>query len=264
MIRQKKIFTIGLLYGSFVFAILLAGCSQPPASCPPAANPAPVALDGLADYSDAPIQFPLEDYIVNGHFSMEGGSGVFENKRHAAQDIYKPPGTPVYAIANGTISYSGPMGGYGWLITIDHPQANVYSLYGHLSTRRWRKESGDVEKGELIAYIGESDENGSDDEYGLMMPHLHFAIRAGQKADYLDDGDKRWQAGWTVACPEDIGWMQPSGFITDYASGIAPESAYRPLPKAVVYAALGLCIAALAWFVARRVLLGRKSGGGLG
>ena len=62
-----------------------------------------------------------------------------------------PAGTPVYAVADGEISFSGPMGGYGWLIIIDHPQANLYSLYGHLSPGRWRMESGTVEKGEMIA-----------------------------------------------------------------------------------------------------------------
>ena len=39
----------------------------------------------------------------------------------------------MYAIADGEISFSGSKGGYGWLIIIDHPQANLYSLYGHLS-----------------------------------------------------------------------------------------------------------------------------------
>ena len=80
---------------------------------------------------------------------------------HGGIDIGNKTGTPVYAIADGVISYSGPMGGYGWLIIVEHPEHDVYSLYGHLSTRRWKKESGAVERGELIAHIGDSDENGS-------------------------------------------------------------------------------------------------------
>jgi murein DD-endopeptidase MepM/ murein hydrolase activator NlpD len=102
------------------------------------------------------------------------------------------------------------MGGYGWLIVIDHPQANLYSLYGHLSPSRWRLESGPVEKGELIAYLGDPDENGE----RTLETHLHFGVRAGQRADYPGIGEWRWQAGWVKACPEDLGWLKPSEIIT--------------------------------------------------
>jgi murein DD-endopeptidase MepM/ murein hydrolase activator NlpD len=67
----------------------------------------------------------------------------------------RPAGTLVYTMATGSVSFSGPMGSYGWLIIIDHPQANLYTLYGHLSPSGWRIESGTtVEKGELMRRAG--------------------------------------------------------------------------------------------------------------
>jgi len=121
----------------------------------------------------------------------------------------------VFAIADGMVSFCGPMGGYGWLVIIDHPQANLYSLYGHLSPSRWYIESGVlVEKGQLIAYLGDSDENGGSSEQPL-TPHLHFGIRAGQRADYPGRGEWRWQAGWIKYCPQDLDWLQPSLVIVN-------------------------------------------------
>jgi murein DD-endopeptidase MepM/ murein hydrolase activator NlpD len=104
------------------------------------------------------------------------------------------------------------MGGYGWLIIIDHPQANIYSLYGHLSPSRWRIDSGMVEKGDLIAYLGDSDENGGSSEHPL-EPHLHLGVRAGQRSDYPAKGEWRWMAGWIKICPQDLGWLRPSLII---------------------------------------------------
>jgi len=155
----------------------------------------------------------------DGSFQMHRDYGAYENKYHAAEDCSAEPGSPVYAIAEGRISFSGPMDGYGWLVVIDHPQHNLYSLYGHLSSRRWRKEWGRVEKGEHIAYIGDTDENGSSPEYGQMHPHLHFGLRQGQRIDYPRSGDTRWMAGWTYACPESLGWLAPSRFIDDLNAG---------------------------------------------
>lgn len=201
----------------FLLAILflLDGCRQEPVDCPPV-PPAPRGqLNGLVS-EDRPIQFPLDDYTVRGPFEAFSHSGVFENKRHAAEDLEASPGTAVYAIADGKISFSGEKGGYGLLIIIDHPQTNTYSLYGHLSPSRWHRGTGAVAKGDLIAYIGNSDENGSSPKYGEMVPHLHFGIRQGQRNDYPSSGDWRWMAGWTTACPSEIGWLQPSKFIINY------------------------------------------------
>ncbi|MCJ7693990.1 MAG: peptidoglycan DD-metalloendopeptidase family protein, partial [Anaerolineaceae bacterium] len=137
-----------------------------------------------------------------------------ERKFHAAEDYRRPAGTPVYAMADGVVQYSGRAGGYGWLILIDHPQANLYSLYGHLSPSRWKLKSGTVvERGELIAYLGDSDENGGSEKQPL-DPHLHFGIRTGQTIDYPAKGEWRYMGGWIKPCPQDVGWLQPSLVIT--------------------------------------------------
>lgn len=198
--------------------LLTAGCAQTAESCP-----TPVQVDNsqaeqYAQDQALPFRFPLDapwkNFVTDAADFAVYGTTTRGPEYHAAEDLHKPAGTPVYAMADGQISYSGPMGGYGWLIIIDHPQVNLYSLYGHLSPSRWRLESGQVNKGELIAYLGESDENGGSQE-NPMRPHLHFGVRAGQRSDYPARGEWRWMAGWIKPCPQDLGWLQPSLVINN-------------------------------------------------
>lgn len=65
---------------------------------------------------------------------------------HAAEDYRRPAGTPVFAMADGIIRFSGATGGYSWLIVVEHPQADLCSLYGHLSPSRWKLKAGTEEK----------------------------------------------------------------------------------------------------------------------
>jgi murein DD-endopeptidase MepM/ murein hydrolase activator NlpD len=209
---------------SVFLILLLAGCAQAPDACP---SPFAVDLSDAETYArddDLPFRFPLDDYGV--YLSAEPFSCPFaapgwakrgpfvRHEHHAAEDTLEPAGTPVYAMADGTVSFSGPMGGYGWLVIIDHPQANLYSLYGHLSPSRWRIEPGSVEKGDLIGYLGDPDENGGSAKHPLRT-HLHFGLRAGQRADYPGGGQWRWQAGWIKPCPQEAGWLQPSLVVTN-------------------------------------------------
>jgi hypothetical protein len=207
-----------LLAWIILLALLSAGCAQTAESCP---------SFSLVDLSDVevyksedslPFRFPLDEFRTSpAPFSTNFaayGRTTRGPEYHAAEDTLKPAGTPVYAMADGEIRFSGPMGGYGWLIIIDHPQANLYSLYGHLSPSRWRLDSGVVKKGELIAYLGDEDENGGSREKPLRT-HLHFGVRAGQRKDYPGRGEWRWMAGWIKPCPQDLGWLQPSLIITN-------------------------------------------------
>jgi len=71
-----------------------------------------------------------------------------------------------------------------------------------------------VQKGDLIAYLGDSDENGGSEENPL-TPHLHFGIRSGQRIHYPTIGEWRWMAGWIKYCPQALGWLQPSQIIAE-------------------------------------------------
>lgn len=208
-------------------AILLGGCARAPESC--AAATAPAGLDRMAEVSaddDLPFRFPLDASQADAglYHAWFGEANASQGTRsyHAAEDYRRPAGTPVYAVADGRVSYSGPAGGYGWLVIVDHPQFNLYSLYGHLSPSRWSHEGGPVRKGELLGHLGDPWENGGSAEQPL-DPHLHFGLRAGQRADYPPRGEWRWMAGWIRLCPQDLGWQQPSRVI---AAGAVPADGY--------------------------------------
>ncbi len=208
----------------FLLMMLLAGCTQTSGPC---------AMEPYADLSEIdrfvgddqiPFQFPLEKAfsatsLSRTEFCTSSSGPETKRKYHAAEDYFQPAGTPVYAIADGEISFSGRMGGYGWLIIINHPQANLFSLYGHLSPSRWYVESGTVSKGELIAYLGDADENGGSSKQPL-EPHLHLGMRSGQRQDYPGRGEWRWQAGWIKPCPKNLGWLTPSEVIANQVNPI--------------------------------------------
>jgi murein DD-endopeptidase MepM/ murein hydrolase activator NlpD len=230
--------------------LLLASCNtQYPETCPSGTPVGLLDADEIAHDDSLPFRFPLDESTMDydrffGWFGVSnecppGMKDCYEypiRQFHAAEDYKRPAGTPAYAMADGRISFSGPAGGYGWLIIIDHPQANLYSLYGHLSPSRWKQESGtDVKRGDLIAYLGDPDENGGSAESPL-EPHLHFGIRAGQTADYPSRGEWRWMAGWIRLCPQDLGWLQPSLVIT---SQEIPVGGY-PQPEVPLLARWGL------------------------
>jgi len=249
-----------------IFSVFFISCSssvkaistqtaETPESCPPYI---PGDLSGAPAFTRdnlLPFRFPLDEFgndeapfFTNFCASSDGPESA--RKYHAAEDFLRPAGTPVYAMADGNISFSGPMDGYGWLIIIDHPQANIYSLYGHLSPSRWRIRSGTVDKGELISYLGDSNENGGSVERPL-EPHLHFGIRSGQRSDYPGMGEWRWQAGWIKPCPRNLGWLQPSAIIINQDITIGeftePEAGFAAIWGieilfAVIYLLGGVCM----------------------
>ncbi|MDQ7822857.1 MAG: M23 family metallopeptidase [Candidatus Eremiobacteraeota bacterium] len=87
---------------------------------------------------------------------------------HPGVDIAVPVGTPVKAVAAGTVILAGWREGWGNLLVIAHqvPGAGkLYSVYGHLSG--FIKTGGMVKRGEFAGYSGAS---------GSPYPHLHFQI----------------------------------------------------------------------------------------
>lgn len=98
---------------------------------------------------------------------------------HPGIDITGVVGEDVYAVAAGSIIFSGKQRGYGKVLIVDHGN-RLYSVYAHLSVILAAKGAS-VNAGERIGKIGLTGNSTG--------AHLHFEVRKGEKAvnplDYL-------------------------------------------------------------------------------
>lgn len=100
------------------------------------------------------LRSPLEfDARISSHFSHRRLHPVLDQYRaHLGTDYAAPVGTPVQAVADGRVIFSGPSGGSGNLITLQH--ANGFETqYLHLS-RRLVRVGARVKQGERIGLVG--------------------------------------------------------------------------------------------------------------
>ena len=112
---------------------------------------------------------PLENVFfapLSGMVSQDFDS----NSKHFAIDIVAKTGTPVKAVADGTVIFSEWTTGTGYVIIVKHAK-NFVSVYKHNGTLL--KEQGDfVKSGEVIATVGSTGEL-------TTGPHLHFELWSG-------------------------------------------------------------------------------------
>ena len=98
--------------------------------------------------------------VLQSYTSYSGHQGI---------DFAAPPGTPIYAVANGKIVHYSAYAGYGNLVIIEHP-GNYKTYYAHLSAFNSELSVGSVvRRGLEIGYVGST---------GFSTgPHLHFELR---------------------------------------------------------------------------------------
>ncbi|NOT46389.1 MAG: M23 family metallopeptidase [Acidobacteria bacterium] len=108
-------------------------------------------------------------------------------------------GEPVYAAANGEITFAADAGaGWGNVLIITHQLPDgteVQTLYGHL--QEMLKTRDEVQKGEQIGKVGSAN--------GRYLCHLHFEIRDRSSRDWNRPG-----GGYST---DRTGWLAPSEFI---------------------------------------------------
>ncbi len=86
---------------------------------------------------------------------------------HAGLDIAGPPGTPIYAPADGIVSHVGFESGYGKLVSIDHGYG-VITRYAH-NSRIFVEQGQKVKRWDVISAIGSTGRSSG--------PHLHYEVR---------------------------------------------------------------------------------------
>ena len=99
--------------------------------------------------------------------SRFGANERVRDHTHKGIDIGAAGGTPIYAAAGGTITYSGWESGYGYLVIIDNGNG-VETYYGHCS-KLYVSKGQQVNAGDKIAAVGSTGNSTGN--------HLHFEIR---------------------------------------------------------------------------------------
>ena len=132
-------------------------------------------LEALAAKHEArlrqePAIIPVASGLLTSGFGVRVHPIYKTKKMHQGLDFLVPEGTPVYAAADGIVSFAGVNGGYGNLIKLSHPRANRETRYAHLDRFAEGIEPGvRVKRGQTIAYSGHT---------GLSTaPHLHYEVR---------------------------------------------------------------------------------------
>ena len=104
---------------------------------------------------------------VTSYFGGRKSPGGIGSTNHKGIDIAVPRGTPIYAADGGTVTYSGWMSGYGYLVEINHGNGYV-TRYGHNSSLTV-SVGQHVYKGQQVAQAGSTGNSTGN--------HCHFEVR---------------------------------------------------------------------------------------
>lgn len=111
-----------------------------------------------------PFTLPLQDsYRLTSDFGTRWG------RLHGGIDMAAPTGTPIYAPADGVVTFAGWSSGYGRMVKVQH-EFGIETRYAHQSAIR--VEVGQrVSRGDRIGDIGNTGRSTG--------PHLHYEVRVG-------------------------------------------------------------------------------------
>jgi len=126
----------------------------------------PVSMNDWIRASAAPALWPVMGRITSSfgeRIDPFNGEGAF----HSGVDIGSSYGHAIVAPADGVVTLTDTLGGYGKTIMIDHGNS-ICTRYGHLSG--FAVTPGQrVQRGDVIGYVGESGRSTG--------PHLHYEVR---------------------------------------------------------------------------------------
>lgn len=142
--------------------------NAPSVRTPRAAPPSPTVA------SAPPLKVGGLGWPVSGNLLARYGGRLPDGRASTGVLIGAPSGTPVTAVADGTVVFSEWMTGYGLILILDHGNGYM-SLYAHNDSLL--KDSGDrVKRGDAVARVGTSGGQG--------QAALYFELRRdGQPVD---------------------------------------------------------------------------------
>ncbi len=150
------------------------------ASLDEAASAQEASLRTISDYFEAqhallattPTAWPARGW-VSSDFGDRLDPYTAERMMHRGLDIATPPGYPVLAPSDGTVTFAGTEDGYGKVLILDHGHG-VNTRYGHLSAI-YVKSGQHVKRGARVGAVGNTGRSTG--------PHLHYEVRVNGVAE---------------------------------------------------------------------------------
>lgn len=99
--------------------------------------------------------------------SRFGESSSRRTSKHTGLDIGAPTGTKIKACADGTVTFSGYKGSYGYMVVLNHGNG-IETYYAHCS-KLYANVGDKISQGDVIAAVGNTGNSTG--------PHLHLEIR---------------------------------------------------------------------------------------
>ncbi len=119
-----------------------------------------------------PQVLPASIESISSGFGYRSDPFSGRGAMHSGLDFRGPIGAPIYAAADGTVSFVGNKGGYGKVVEITHGNG-LMTRYAHMS--RFAATVGrKVAAGSVIGAIGNTGRSTG--------PHLHFEVRLNNRA----------------------------------------------------------------------------------
>ena len=133
----------------------------------------PVTEQRLQGTKERPTWYPTGSFRwpttgrITSTFGGRASPGGIGSTNHKGIDIANSYGTAIYAADGGTVTYAGWMGGYGYLVQINHGNGYV-TYYGH-NSKLLVSVGQHVYKGQQIAKMGSTGNSTGN--------HCHFEVR---------------------------------------------------------------------------------------
>lgn len=125
------------------------------------------------------LKTPLRYTRISSKFDLKRFHPILRRyQAHLGVDFAAPTGTPVWAAADGVVTFAGRNRAAGNMIVLDH-QNGMVSIYMHLQRfRRGLSRGDEVRQRQVIGYVGSTGRSTG--------PHLHFGVKVnGQYVDPL-------------------------------------------------------------------------------
>ncbi|SIO36734.1 M23 family metallopeptidase [Halodesulfovibrio marinisediminis] len=117
---------------------------------------------------------PVKNARLSSKFGYRRHPVLKRRLMHKGVDYAARRGTPIYAVADGTIDFIGRKGGFGNHISLRHDKS-TQTTYSHMRKfKKGLKRGSKVKAGDIIGYVGNTGRSTG--------PHLHFEVRKNGKA----------------------------------------------------------------------------------